>query len=479
MKNIKRLLEKKFSPKLFLRGMLTISLLVFTNISVFGQITVLEEARYNTTGVHRTLIILANFQDDPSEVLTIPEAEDIVLNTVNAYYQENSYGKMSLIGQAIGWYTLPISKSEVSCTEINQLFTEPLKAVDPDVYFPDYDSIIIFMDLPSGCFGGAAGFGSSGYSSDDGPITATTAIVNINRSDRRIAGTTAHEIGHTLGLNHANFLECGNKSIKSSGCVEGVYQDEFDVMGRSKNMQHFNAAHKYQVGWFEPENIVVINSSAQSGRYTIDPIEMPSTGVQALKIFQSADVDGFNSWYYVEYRQPIGFDEYLFSTYPTAFVDVINGALVHIGSHKSINNVIVQTQTTKLLDMSPHDNTGETQSEYYLDLYSPTLLAGQTFDDGFNRVTLVSNDVAYLTVDVAVASCGDNICQANEGYSLCEMDCPSPTCGDGFCSAMYGEDGVTCQPDCSVTCGDNICQADEGYNLCEMDCPSSNCGDGF
>jgi len=52
-------------------------------------------------------------------------------------------------------------------------------------------------------------------------------------------------------------------------------------------------------------------------------------------------------------------------------------------------------------------------------------------------------------------------------------------CGDGFCSADYLEDGVTCPLDCSLTCGDGICTADEGFMLCEMDCPSPNCGDGF
>ncbi len=76
-------------------------------------------------------------------------------------------------------------------------------------------------------------------------------------------------------------------------------------------------------------------------------------------------------------------------------------------------------------------------------------------------------------------TCGDQICQQDEGYQVCEQDCPSFNCGDGFCSAFDQENGVTCQPDCSVTCGDQICQQDEGYQVCEQDCPSFNCGDGF
>jgi len=48
-------------------------------------------------------------------------------------------------------------------------------------------------------------------------------------------------------------------------------------------------------------------------------------------------------------------------------------------------------------------------------------------------------------------TCGDGICQPEEGYMLCQVDCPSPFCGDGVCSAMDGEDGTTCQPDCAET----------------------------
>jgi hypothetical protein len=74
--------------------------------------------------------------------------------------------------------------------------------------------------------------------------------------------------------------------------------------------------------------------------------------------------------------------------------------------------------------------------------------------------------------------CGDGICQPDEGYALCPVDCPSPLCGDGICSAMDGEDGNNCQPDCTLTCGNGICEPDEGHALCGMDCPSPFCGNG-
>ncbi len=61
--------------------------------------------------------------------------------------------------------------------------------------------------------------------------------------------------------------------------------------------------------------------------------------------------------------------------------------------------------------------------------------------------------------------CGDGICQPDEGYALCAVDCPSPLCGNGICSAEDGENGINCQPD-------------EGHVLCGVDCPSPLCGNG-
>jgi len=59
-----------------------------------------------------------------------------------------------------------------------------------------------------------------------------------------------------------------------------------------------------------------------------------------------------------------------------------------------------------------------------------------------------TNAYQYVGVEGEQFNCGDGICQANENYDVCELDCPSLDCGDGQCSAEYGENNTTCGPDC-------------------------------
>lgn len=49
-------------------------------------------------------------------------------------------------------------------------------------------------------------------------------------------------------------------------------------------------------------------------------------------------------------------------------------------------------------------------------------------------------------------TCGDELCQANEGEDAqnCPEDCAPSTCGDGVCAS--GEDTMNCEADCNVTC---------------------------
>ena len=63
----------------------------------------------NTLGEQKTLVLLINFQDNPTErPWTIDEVQTMVFGTVDDYYQEASYGQTWLTGDVMGYYTLPI-----------------------------------------------------------------------------------------------------------------------------------------------------------------------------------------------------------------------------------------------------------------------------------------------------------------------------------------------------------------------------------
>src|SRR5258708_17969618 len=93
---------------------------------------------------------------------------------------------------------------------------------------------------------------------------------------------------------------------------------------------HFNAFQKERLGWLNYGAAPTINTAQASGSYTIDPYETAGTGAKALKILKSTDATtGAKTWYYIEYRQAVGFDAALASM---PYANFQNGVIVHVGS---------------------------------------------------------------------------------------------------------------------------------------------------
>ncbi|MGH7703390.1 MAG: NEW3 domain-containing protein, partial [Gemmatimonadales bacterium] len=161
-------------------------------------------------------------------------------------------------------------------------------------------------------------------------------------------------------------LECGTTTLGSS-CSTIEYGDTQDTMG-TPNAGHFNAFQKERLGWLNYGSSPAIATVEGDGDYWLDPYESgPGADAKALKILKSADpTTGKKTWYYVEYRQAIGFDSFLASN-----SNVLNGVVVRTGSESSGN-------TSYLLDMTPATSSWT----------DPALVVGQTFYDPDAGVTI-------------------------------------------------------------------------------------------
>ncbi|MEK7518096.1 MAG: Ig-like domain-containing protein, partial [Patescibacteria group bacterium] len=310
-------------------------------------------------------VILVNFQDDTSQPWTISEVNDVIFNQADAYYNENSFGKLRLTGDIFGYYTLPFNKT---CGV--EIQTEAIKIADPDVFFPNYTNIIIPI---LGCKSGGS-IGNVAYFTQEGRVTPGFALLgSLNNF------TVSHELGHNFGNFHANFYDCGNSAFAQTGCISKEYEDRFDVMGGIGNVisntGHFNSYHKEITGFFDSSNVVNVT---ESGSYTINPIESATGLPQVLKI----GIDN-SKLLYIEYRQPLGVDSFLPS-------DTLDGAMIRIAPWRIGNG------ETQLLDMTP------TSPSSPLDV---TLEVGKSFTyDGFATVTTVGQTPSSLTVDVRLVN---------------------------------------------------------------------------
>ncbi|NQY87539.1 MAG: cadherin-like domain-containing protein [Colwellia sp.] len=335
----------------------------------------------NTLGEQKTLVLLINFQDNPTEQpWTKAEVESMVFGTVNDYYQEASYGQTWLTGDVMGYYTLPIT----STCDISDIHTNSHEiAINNGIDVNGYDRLIYIFPKSDAC--GWRGQGTVGGAPSRSWINGELNLLTIG-----------HELGHNFGLKHAKELSC-NRDYISENCIEITYGDVLDIMGKSEG--HFNAFNKEKLGWLTPDRgeIVIADSD---GSYMLEPYETVSAGVaKVLKIRRGTDtISGQPLWYYLEYRQPIGFDGFLTGK------AITDGVLIHLNSNaEDINSSL-------LLDMTPHSSA--------YDLDDAALTAGLSYTDLDAGVIITTEWADQAAVSVNVVYSGQSCLKATPSLSL-------------------------------------------------------------
>jgi hypothetical protein len=321
----------------------------------------------NTFGEQRTLVLLVNFQDNPVQPWSIDEAQEMVFGKVNDFYKENSFNQTWLTGDVRGYYTLPVNES-CDYKGFETYITQAAEADGIDI--SNYSRKVYIYPKVDNC--GWSGMGTVGGSPSRSWINGAFRL-----------NTIGHELGHNFGLHHAQALECGTKTIGGT-CYNYSYGDTLDIMGTSNG--HFNAFNKEQLGWIKPTNeeMLTVNSS---GSYLLEPYETAPDGApKGLKIKRGTDSStGKSLWYYIEYRQPIGFDGFL-----EGQTIITDGVVFHVATGDDLSSV-------QLLDMTP-DSVNS-------DLADAALLAGQSYEDVEAGITITTEwaDSTGASVHVSFA----------------------------------------------------------------------------
>jgi hypothetical protein len=361
-----------------------------------------------TFGEQRTLVMLVNFQDDAKNTpWSTNDAYNLVFGAVNDFYLENSFQQTWLAGDVFGWYTLPLDSTSCDNGGIRDLAMTAAAADGVNV--DSYDRYVYVFPTNSCGYSGMAETG----------VTPSHAWINGSLNIR----TVAHELGHNLGLFHAKALDCGDVTL-ASACASYGYGDTLDIMGNALS-GHFNAFHKERLGWFVPESILTVETE---GSYTLEPYEAPSAGIpKVLKILRSINaVTGQKTWYYVEYRQAIGFDSFL-----TDNENVQNGVVIRLGTE-------ADGDSSYLLDMTPGSE--------FVDHRDPALTTGQSFADPDEAAVITTNGTdsfgAIVNVNVAPQAC----MRANPALSLSpgQSDWVAPGTVVSFSVTIANHDSAEC-----------------------------------
>jgi hypothetical protein len=288
---------------------------------------------------------------------------------------ENSYQQTWLSGNVAGWYTIPFTSTVCDIFSIANYAKEAATAAG---YNLSAYSHYVYAFPQNAC--GGQGVGTVGGSPSEAWI--------IGSLDLKVL---SHELGHNFGLYHSRALDCGN-SVLGTNCSVFEYGDRIDTMG-NVSAGHFNAFQKERLGWLDYGISPPITTVQESGLYVIEPLETEGNGPKGLAILKSTDpTTGQQTWYYVEYRQAVGFDSFLATN-----SNVLNGIVVHTGSPSNGNS-------SYLLDMTPASGL-----QNWSDWSDPALVEGRSFFDPDSGVTIstmsVSSTGAVVSVNFASLAC--------------------------------------------------------------------------
>lgn len=321
-----------------------------------------------TLGEQGTLLLLVNFQDQPTEPLTVNDADHLVFGTTSDFMRENSYGQTWLSGQTFGWFTLPIN---ATCSGPDIASAADAAAAAAGMDLSAYSRHVYFFPRNSAC----------GW---DGQGTVGGAPSKSWINGRFETKFVAHELGHNFGLYHSHALECGAET-QGESCQSLEYGDTLDAMG-NRVAGHLNAFQKSRLGWLGYNLSPPVTTVESGGSHAVALQELPGQEAKALKVLRSQDpATGQKSWLYVEYRQDVGFDAFLAGN-----ANVLGGVVIHAATDGDANS-------SQLLDLTP------ASSPYgYYDWDDPALIVGSSFTDPVSGVTIhpVWADGAAATVEV-------------------------------------------------------------------------------
>ncbi|MDC7714928.1 NEW3 domain-containing protein [Vogesella sp. LYT5W] len=320
----------------------------------------------SSLGEQKTAVLLVNFQDQPTnKPWTTGQWNSFMFGTtsdsVNHFFLENSYQQTWLTGNTFGWYTLPINSTD-TCNQNNIATAAKSAAEAAGVDLSSYTRLVFAFPANSCSWSGLSSTVS----------VPSQSFINGGMS----LNIVTHELGHALGLFHSHGIDCDVSAIGNI-CSYAEYGDKVDTMGAG--LGHFNAAQKERLGWLNYNVSPPITTVQSNGNYVIEPIETGSSGsAKGLKILKGTDpTTGTLSWYYLEYRQPIGIDAYITSKsiyYPE---NILAGVLVHTATDGAGNS-------NHEVDMTP----GSLNAYSSQDLSDAALVVGKSYTDTSAGVTI-------------------------------------------------------------------------------------------
>jgi M6 family metalloprotease-like protein len=358
------------------------------------------------SGTQPTLVVLVGFSDKTNS--TSPTRITTTLSGMNNYYAEDSYGIVSFATTlsplaSSQWYSLQQTMEYYSSNTApidNQLVTDSLQAAyKAGVNFHNYKYAIIVHAGNDEAMTHAStdihSFTIPGYVFNPSPLDSfqiSTSVV----SESDPVGVYAHEAGHLQGLPDLYDLTQQIDPVNNFvGYWEIMALGEWNPNNaiRQPSPGTYPSQHsswsKIKLGWISNSSIRTVYPGNLT-TITVQNLELPTSGTQAVKIPISVNSDGSLSYYLIEMRAKLGtYDQYLPfpSDYPGAglLIYKVNESIA--GGHGNL----------RLIDAHP----GGDLSDAPFGPCSSPCVSNNTFSDPSNFVKIIvttTSSTAYMII---------------------------------------------------------------------------------
>lgn len=271
-----------------------------------------------TTGNINVLMIRVGFADIPYDDENIPADSEETLrslfdgseDSVNAYYEAASYGKLHLVCDEVFSYNARYERDYYSA---DSLIEETLGALESEIDFDKYDSDGDgILDVVSFDFAGELGeyatlwwphvSGANGIEREFGG--KRVGLYTFLRSD--INGVFIHEFGHIFGAD----------DYYSTADTNADPMNSYDIM--SNNIGDHNGFTKWSYGWLGDDEIEFVDKNTGDTTVHLAPIETPLGDGKKLAVI-APELDRSNGFldefFVVEYDSGKGNNAFVFDEY--------------------------------------------------------------------------------------------------------------------------------------------------------------------
>ncbi|MBU1626605.1 M6 family metalloprotease domain-containing protein [bacterium] len=293
-----------------------------------GQGTALPLQRAGEVKYEGDCHVLALFIDFPDQphIFPVDDFQQLLFSldpenprSMADYFNEVSYGKFHIIGDAVGWYTAKNERAYYGANKdsgsddfkkVEELVIEAVTAADPYIDFSKYDNdndgevdaVNIFHSGKGEESGGSeddiwAHMRSIGsFKTDDSvKVSSYTIQPELYYDDMTAIGIYCHEFGHVLGLPDLYDSDDSSSGIGYFGLMG--YGGNNTAFGKKMDCPaHFCAWSKEYLGWADVSEIT------SSGEYMLEPAERDALCYKIKGELTHTE------YFLVENRQKIGFD---------------------------------------------------------------------------------------------------------------------------------------------------------------------------